>query len=567
MKAKKAEEVKLWDAVPGYDFNEAIDVPEMHSWFYDGVHSMPRLTPMYGCLYGRHNPMGSQYACETLSIPKSKGWSQKLKDGATYVAMHIIRDEAEIEKRRAKFKEAMIPWIEDFDGQWGSQKKELLGIYDHLKSLDLDKATNIDLLHHLWDMFAANRRMWEIHFLGMYVSMSAYALLEEMVAPFGLTVESPEFQNLITGYDNKAFQVDKDMAQLAQKAIKSGLSEIFKNNKAEDVIPKLEESDAGKAWVKDFMDYLEIEGWRMVRMMDLNEPYWLEEPSTAISVIQTFVNKGADYDLDKVRADMVAKREETLATLIEKVPDEEKEWFKALVNLGGRASMFSEEHDLYCELYLHAVLRRGFLGIGRRLVQAGTIDRPDDTLFLNPDEIDQVMLAPEFHKLQYITNRRRAKWEKERFAETPPVFTDRENFEQAIGMDLMPSEDVIIVKLVVGEMPKVKPELKADIYGVCGAPGIAEGPARVIMTYDELKEVQPGEILVCPGTNPAWTPVFGIVKAVIADRGGTLSHTAIVGREYGVPTIVNSFEGTGKIKTGMRIKVDATKGAIYFMDK
>lgn len=302
-------------------------------------------------------------------------------------------------------------------------------------------------------------------------------------------------------------------------------------------------------------------------MMDLNEPYWLEEPSTAISVIQTFVNKGADYDLDKVRADMVAKREETLAALIEKVPDEEKEWFKALVNLGGRASMFSEEHDLYCELYLHAVLRRGFLGIGRRLVEAGTIDRPDDTLFLNPDEIDQVMLAPEFHKLQYIANRRRAKWEKERFAETPPVFTDRENFDQAIGMDLIPSEDVIILKLVVGEMPKVKPELKADIYGVCGAPGIAEGPARVIMTYDELKEVQPGEILVCPGTNPAWTPVFGIVKAVIADRGGTLSHTAIVGREYGVPTIVNSFEGTGKIKTGMRIKVDATKGAIYFMDK
>lgn len=55
----------------------------------------------------------------------------------------------EIEKRRAKFKEAMIPWIEDFDGKWGSQKKELIEIYDHLKSLDLDKATNIDLLHHL----------------------------------------------------------------------------------------------------------------------------------------------------------------------------------------------------------------------------------------------------------------------------------------------------------------------------------------------------------------------------------------------------------------------------------
>ena len=102
---------KLWDAVPGFDFNKEVDVPEMHSYFHDGVHSVPRLTPMYSCLYGRHNPMGSQYACETLSVPKSKGWSQKIKDGATYVAMHIVRDEAEIEKRTAQFQKAMIPWI------------------------------------------------------------------------------------------------------------------------------------------------------------------------------------------------------------------------------------------------------------------------------------------------------------------------------------------------------------------------------------------------------------------------------------------------------------------------
>jgi phosphohistidine swiveling domain-containing protein len=206
------------------------------------------------------------------------------------------------------------------------------------------------------------------------------------------------------------------------------------------------------------------------------------------------------------------------------------------------------------------------LGIGKRLVAAGTIDRPDDKLFLNPDEIEQVMLAPEFHKLQYIANRRRAQWEKQKFEETPPAYTERESFDQAVGMDLVPSEDVIIMKLVVGEMPTIKEELKADIYGVCGAPGSAEGPARVIMTYDELAQVQPGEILVCPGTNPAWTPVFGIVKAVVADRGGTLSHTAIVGREYGVPTIVNCFEGTAKIKTGQLVRVDATQGAIFLLD-
>jgi len=567
MGEQKLESVKLWDSVPGYDFNEKVDVPEMHSYFHDGVHSVPRLTPSYSWFYGRYNPFGSQYACETLSIPRCKGWAQKIKDGSTYRAMHILRDEAEIEKRTAKFKEALVPWIEDFDGKWGGYKNELLTIYGRLKSVDLEKATNIDLIHHLWDLISAYRRMWEIHFLGMYVSYSAISLLEGQVARFRLTIESPEFQNLIRGFDNKAFQVDKQLGEFSKAAIKSGLSDIFNNNKAGDVLSKLDGSETGRKWKKDFYEFLKEEGWRMVRMMDFNEPYWLEDPSAAISVIQNLVKKGVGYDLDEVRSKLVKEREQAIKELLKKVPDNEKEWFKALINLAGKASSYSEEHDLYCELYLHALVRRGLLGIGKRLVQAGTLDRPDDTLFLNPDEIEQVMLAPEFHKLQYIADRRRAQWEELKFKETPPVYTERAGFNEAVGMDLIPSEDVIILKLVVGEMPRVRPELKADIYGVCGAPGVAEGPARVIVTYEQLKEVKPGEILVCPGTNPAWTPIFGIVKGVVADRGGTLTHTAIVGREYGIPTIVNSFEGTTKIKTGMRIRVDATQGAIYFLDK
>ena len=96
---KEETKVKLWDAVPGYDFDEKIDVPEMRSYFHDGVHSVPRLTPMYSWFYGRANPVGSQYASETLSIPTCKGWSQKIKDGSTYVAMHIIQDKEEIGKR------------------------------------------------------------------------------------------------------------------------------------------------------------------------------------------------------------------------------------------------------------------------------------------------------------------------------------------------------------------------------------------------------------------------------------------------------------------------------------
>ena len=112
-------------------------------------------------------------------------------------------------------------------------------------------------------------------------------------------------------------------------------------------------------------------------------------------------------------------------------------------------------------------------------------------------------------------------------------------------------------------MPQVRPELKADLYGTCGSPGVAEGIARVILNEDELHLVQENDILVAATTSPSWTPVFSMIKGVVVDRGASLSHAAIVGLEYGIPVVMNVFEGTAKIKSGQRIKIDANMGTVY----
>ena len=123
------------------------------------------------------------------------------------------------------------------------------------------------------------------------------------------------------------------------------------------------------------------------------------------------------------------------------------------------------------------------------------------------------------------------------------------------------------IKIVLGELPEVKPELNADLWGLCGCGGEAEGTARVCFVYEDLRNLKAGEILVCPSTNAAWTPVFSLVQGVITDAGGTLCHAAIIGREYGVPTIVNTREGTAKIKSGQRIRINANEGAVFILDQ
>lgn len=560
------ESIKIWDRIPGYDFNETVDVEALNSWFFDGGHSVPRWTTMFSWFWTRYCGYSFQYAAEVLSMPRFKGFTERDKDGASYIGIYVIRDQDEIERRTEKFKEVLIPWIEDFDGKWNKYKDELLGMYGKLKSVDLDKANNIVLIHHLWDLIAMYRRMWEIHTIGLEVSAIAFLQLESMIKPYGLTTQSPEFQAMLRGFDNKVYQADKMIWELTKEAVDRGLDKVMMQHQATDVVTELEKTDTGKEWLQDLYAFLDVEGWRMVRMNDFDEPYWKEDPSIVIELIKDNIRRDVTYKLDETRQELADKREKAITEFLEKVPEDEKAWFEALIRLAGKASSYSEEHDLYCELYSHAMCRRGFLAMGKHLAKAGTIDSPEDIFHLNPDEVEAVIMAPEFHKLQHIANRRRERWEEVKFQPNPPVITNRASMDEAVGLDLLASGDPVMIKVVVGEMPEPKEDINADMVGVCGSPGVAEGIARVVMSYTELGDVKEGEILVCPGANPAWTPAFGIIKALVADRGGTLSHAAIIGREYDIPTIVNTFEGTAKIKSGQRVRVDATEGAIYFLD-
>jgi pyruvate,water dikinase len=92
-----------------------------------------------------------------------------------------------------------------------------------------------------------------------------------------------------------------------------------------------------------------------------------------------------------------------------------------------------------------------------------------------------------------------------------------------------------------------------------------EGTARVITTVGDLHLVLPGEILVCGGTTTEWTPAFGIILACVCDTGGSLTHAAIVSREYGIPCVVGTAIATQVVKTGDRIRVDGRAGTVQVL--
>lgn len=560
--------MKVYDAVPGFEFDEKADLEQSPAWFLDGTHSVPPWTPMFGWFWINFCRHGMQYGAEKLSLPTVKGWDWRFHRGGGYLTLLLVKSEEEKREREKRFREAIRPFVADYDGLWQGCIDEMLGRYEELKKTDLDTATNIELLDNFEQTVNACRRMWELHMYMMYGTDTAYILFENMCRELvGIDDTSPLFHALITGFENKVFQVDKRIWEFSRQADDMGLAPLFLNNEPKEILGKLEADPKGREFLVGFREFLNEDGWRMQRMSEVNLPTWIEDPAPPLMNIKQFLVKGGSFNLDAERAKLAGAREAAEAEVLAKIAPEQKGWFTTLLRLAQKTGIFSEEHDHYFDLYTHAMIRRSCLGLGRRFVQAGALDDAEDMFFLMPDEVRKAGLAPDQFDLRPAVNRRRAEWQEWCKTPNPPVILkDGFDMDQAMGV-LVQSNDPIALKVVVGSMPVVRPELKADLYGTCGSPGVAEGTARVILTEDQLSEVQPGDILVAATTSPSWTPVFSFVGGVIVDRGASLSHAAIVGREYGIPVLMNVFVGTQKIKTGDRIRVDANMGALYILDK
>jgi pyruvate,water dikinase len=94
---------------------------------------------------------------------------------------------------------------------------------------------------------------------------------------------------------------------------------------------------------------------------------------------------------------------------------------------------------------------------------------------------------------------------------------------------------------------------------------VVEGIARVLKSANDIGQIREGDILVCPVTNPSWGPVFGKIKAAVSDIGGTMSHAAIVAREYGMPAVVGTGQATKRITTGPKLRVDGNRGIVTIL--
>jgi rifampicin phosphotransferase len=186
------------------------------------------------------------------------------------------------------------------------------------------------------------------------------------------------------------------------------------------------------------------------------------------------------------------------------------------------------------------VLRAAVLEMGRRLADAGVLRDADDVLHLRLQELeglaDPATLAPaDAERIRAAARTRSARR------------------AELAGVPLIAPADLFPDRVSRGD---------ALVSGTPASGGRATGPVRVVRESAEFGTLCSGEVLVCPYTNPAWTPLFQRAAAVVVDTGGAGSHAAIVAREYGIPAVMGTGNGTSVLADGQVVTVDGDTGVV-----
>ena len=192
--------------------------------------------------------------------------------------------------------------------------------------------------------------------------------------------------------------------------------------------------------------------------------------------------------------------------------------------------------------------------IGRRMVAAGHLD--------NIEQIFMLQDGMPFSEL-------------ERFLADPQSFTEIIRERERDYLELFDFEPPFVINGVVPPLstwPRrsnaaaVAQVKSGDVLsGIAGCPGVATGIARVILDPGDPFALEPGDILVAPVTDPAWTPLFVPAAAVVVDVGAQITHAVIVSRELGIPCVVSVTDATKKIPNGAMITVDGTNGTVTIL--
>ncbi len=350
---------------------------------------------------------------------------------------------------------------------------------------------------------------------------------------------------------NPTTQMDLDLWEVARVIRADPRAKAdFELLSPEELSEKYQRSKFSPEITKSVQGFLIRYGLRGLGEIDIGRPRWVENPAGVFESLKGYVRiNDPSRAPDAVFRSGVERANRAIELLSAEARQRRHGWIKSkqVRFFAGRTRqlMGVRENPKFFAVRLMGLIREALLENAAALVLTGELQRPDDVFFLSLKELTRFASGEKDDWAALIQSRRDGlESEKKRRQVPRMILSDGRTIYE--GMVSQTSDS-------------------AQLTGSPVSPGRVEGLVRVVLD-PRSANLQPGEIMVCPGTDPSWTPLFLTAGGLIMEVGGMMTHGAVVAREYGIPAVVGVHEATTRLVTGQRICLDGSTGLIQILD-
>jgi len=579
-------------AYPYYTQFSAAD--DQRFWFYNSMHfpepmsafDMVTAEAAY-CALGSAN---TRVHC----LPTTLGIDHRIINGRVYIGGNAVTDPAEIARRTTEFQQRAFYYYENWERLYAQWRTKMLTLIREAQALPKVELPDLEPLehvragrgvasnHYLLDTYQKALegyfRMWHHHFEFLLLGYGAYLTFFGFCKQAFPEISDQTVARMVAGIDAEIFRPDDELRRLARCAVQLGVGEKFRDGLTADaIIRSLQEAgEPGREWLQELQ--AARDPWFNINVGDGFYHYhrsWNDDLSMPFAGLPGYIRRvQAGESLERPVERLRQERRRLIEDYRDLLgSDEERAAYDQMITLAHRVFPYVEGHKFYCEHWYTNLFFNRIREFGGLLARHGFFADAEDVFQLTHYEVESAIIdlmtswsngspprGPE-HWPQIVRERRAAiqAWARH---DTPP----------ALG----PVPDIIDDPAIVMLWGITRESLDAwlnasddsaatEIRGFAASSGVVEGTARIVRSVEEISRLQDGDILVCQVTNPTWAPIFQKISGAVSDIGGSMSHAAIVAREYGLPAVVGTGTATSRIKDGQRIRVDGGRGIVTLL--
>jgi pyruvate,water dikinase len=581
---------------------ERADWEKQQFWYQDKIHAPEPMPPLDLLFQEAWQISLSQYTTRVFCIPPAQGIAQRMVGCYLYICAIAPPPEEIIGEKAALFEKRVFYVFEHYDELWEKWLTKFKALGKEMSALEIPRElpkfvpedqvlpapTGVYASYYLIESFdkLVNQMFkgWQYHFEMLNLTYLAYLMFGDVCRKLFPGISESAIGKMVAGAYVSMFKPEEELCRLARLATSSsGVADILKSDSsAEQKIAELEKIPDGKNWLeeydkaKDPWFYVSCgSGWLHY------EGSWINTPEIPYGYIKSYVERLEKGEtIERSLDDVNKERDKTVTQYRELIKtDEDRVSFDNAYKTVRTIYKYAEDHLFWVEHWFHTIWFSKIREFGKLMVNNGMLNEVDDIYMFTRYEIPELLTEVVTGWALGVDIPLRSDYYKGKADKRKKILKAASVWNPSPALGVPPEEiaEPFTIMLWGITTDKVKEWLKgvgevraedvSEIKGFASSAGVVEGPARVLRMLKEIVDLQPGEILVCPNTNPSWAPVFTNIKATVTDIGGLTSHAAIVCREYGVPSVTGTGIATSVIKTGDIIKVDGDTGVVSIVKR